>query len=171
MTLNIKPNLVIGMAVVLQTKSSLETIKIGKQIGSLLNQGDIVALIGELGSGKTQFIKGLASGAGVKKSKISSPSFILINEYSGRIPFYHIDLYRINEEREAGELGLEEYFESEGITAIEWADKIPSLLPRDLLMVRINYEGKNSRTIEITGRGKRYEELVKEIRNLKYKVN
>lgn len=151
------------MALVLQTKSTSETIKIGKHIGSLLKAGDIVALIGELGAGKTQFIKGLAAGAGVKKTEISSPSFILINEYSGKILFYHIDLYRINEEREAKELGLEEYFQSEGITAIEWADKIPSILPHDLLMVRINYGGKNSRTIEITGRGKRYERLLNEL--------
>jgi tRNA threonylcarbamoyladenosine biosynthesis protein TsaE len=87
-----------------------------------------------LGTGKTQLIKGVAVGIGVgKPTYITSPSFTLINEYTGKIPFYHIDLYRLNSEKEAKELGLEEYFQSEGITVVEWADKIPSLLPKEML--------------------------------------
>lgn len=122
-----------------------------------------MALVGELGAGKTQLIKGLAQGAGVKKSTyVSSPSFTLINEYNGKIPFYHIDLYRLEQEQEAEELGLEEYFYGNGITAVEWADRIPSLLPDGLLRVHIHYTGKQTRTIEITGQGKRYEMLIKE---------
>ena len=92
---------------VIQTKSASETIRIGKSIGSRLLPGDVVALVGELGAGKTQFIKGLAAGVGVgKPTYISSPSFTLINEYPGRIPFYHIDLFRLEWEKEAEELGL-----------------------------------------------------------------
>lgn len=122
-----------------------------------------MALEGELGAGKTRLIMGLAQGAGVQKSDyVSSPSFTLINEYRGKIPFYHIDLYRLEQEQDAGELGLEEYFGGDGITAVEWADRIPSLLPNDLLRVHIHYTGKQTRTIEITGEGKRYEELLKE---------
>jgi tRNA threonylcarbamoyladenosine biosynthesis protein TsaE len=148
--------------VVLQTKSTLKTIQIGKNIGSLLLPGDVVALVGELGTGKTQFIKGLAAGVGIGKPHyISSPSFTLINEYSGRVPFYHIDLFRLNSEREAEELGLEEYFQSGGITAIEWADKIPSLLPKEILWIHVQYTGRYTRSLEILGRGKRYEELLK----------
>ena len=149
---------------VIQTQNTSETIRIGKKIGSRLLSGDVVALVGELGAGKTQFIKGLAAGAGVgKPTYISSPSFTLINEYVGRIPFYHIDLFRLRTEKEAEELGLEEYFQGRGITAIEWADKIPSLLPKEILWIHIHYTGKNSRSLEILGKGKQYEELVKKI--------
>ena len=149
---------------VLQTRNTSGTIQIGKSIGSLLLPGDVVALVGELGTGKTQFIKGLAVGVGIgKPTYISSPSFTLINEYKGKIPFYHIDLFRLRAEKEAEDLGLEEYFQSGGITAIEWADRIPSLLPREMLWIQISYTGENTRSIEILGRGKRYEELLEQI--------
>ncbi len=123
-----------------------------------------MALVGELGAGKTQFIKGLAAGVGVgKPAYVSSPSFTLINEYPGGIPFYHIDLFRLGGEKEAEDLGLEDYFRGGGITVIEWADKIPSLLPEEMLLIHIAYTGKNTRTLEIIGKGKRFEDLVKEL--------
>lgn len=151
---------------VIETKSASETVQIGKKIGSRLLSGDVVALVGELGAGKTQFIKGLAAGAGVgKPTYISSPSFTLINEYVGRIPFYHIDLFRLRTEKEAEELGLEEYFQGRGITAIEWADKILSLLPKEILWIHIHYTGKNSRSLKILGKGKHYEELIENFRS------
>ncbi len=151
--------------VVIQTKRVSETIRIGKTIGGYLLPGDVVALVGELGAGKTQFIKGLAAGAGIgNPTYISSPSFTLINEYPGKIPLYHVDLFRLEREKEAEELGLEEYFQSGGITAIEWADKIPSLLPTKNLLIRIAYVGKNTRSLEIIGKGKRYQELVEIIK-------
>lgn len=147
----------------LQTGSPSDTIRLGKQIGRLLQRGDVVALVGELGAGKTRLISGLAQGAGVQKSDyVSSPSFTLINEYRGKIPFYHIDLYRLEKEQDAEELGLEEYFYGDGITALEWADRIPSLLPIGVLLIHIRYSGKKTRTIEITSQGQRYEELLKE---------
>ena len=151
---------------VIQTRTTTETIRIGKSIGSRLLPGDVVALVGELGAGKTQFIKGLAAGAGIRNpAYIASPSFTLINEYPGKTVFYHVDLFRLGEEKEAEELGLEDYFESKGITAIEWADKIPSLLPRELLLVRIAYAGMNRRSLEIIGKGKRYERIVNQLWN------
>jgi tRNA threonylcarbamoyladenosine biosynthesis protein TsaE len=153
-----------GKKVVLQTKSASETIRIGRSIGSRLRSGDVVALVGELGAGKTQFIKGLAAGLGVgKPAYVSSPSFTLINEYPGGIPLYHIDLFRLGGEKEAEDLGLEDYFQGGGITVIEWADKIPSLLPEEMLLIHIAYTGKTTRTLEIIGKGKRYEDLVKEL--------
>jgi tRNA threonylcarbamoyladenosine biosynthesis protein TsaE len=146
------------------TKSASETVRVGKNLGRLLQPGDVVALTGELGTGKTQLIKGLAAGIGVgKPTYISSPSFTLIHEYEGRIPFYHIDLFRLKDEKEADELGLEEYFRGEGVTAIEWADRIPSSLPEEILFIHIRYTGKNTRSMEITGKGKRYEEIVKQL--------
>jgi tRNA threonylcarbamoyladenosine biosynthesis protein TsaE len=150
--------------VVFQTKNPSETIRIGKRIGSLLTPGDVLALVGELGAGKTQFIKGLAAGTGVKKSTyLTSPSFTLINEYVGKMPFYHIDLYRLGSEREAEELGLEEYFQGGGITVIEWADKIPSLLPKEILWIEILYTGEYTRSLEISGKGDRYYKLIEEL--------
>jgi tRNA threonylcarbamoyladenosine biosynthesis protein TsaE len=149
---------------VFQTGNTSETIRIGKHLGGLLEPGDVVALVGDLGTGKTQFIKGLAEGVGVGKATyVSSPSFTLINEYQGRIPLYHIDLFRLESEKEVEGLGLEEYIHGNGITAIEWADKIPSLLPEELLWVKVIYTGKNTRSIEIIPRGKRYEQLMKKM--------
>jgi tRNA threonylcarbamoyladenosine biosynthesis protein TsaE len=128
--------------------------------------------VGELGAGKTQFIKGMAMGVGVgKPTYISSPSFTLINEYPGKIPFYHIDLFRLEWEKEAEELGLEDYFQGEGITAIEWADKIPSFLPKEMLLILIAYTGKNSRSIEIVGKGKRFLNLVNQIQSSELRVS
>ena len=151
-----------------QSQSTLETIRIGKQIGSQLHPGDVVALVGELGTGKTHFIKGLASGAGVKRSRyITSPSFTLIHEYHGKIPFYHIDLFRLKTEKEAEGLGLEEYFQGGGITAVEWADKIPTLLPEEMLWIEICHTGEQTRSIEIIGKGKRYEKLIMKLGNRK----
>src|SRR3972149_11305547 len=119
--------------VVFHSKSSSETFRLGKQIGRLLQRGDVVALVGGPGAWKTQLIKGLAAGVGMRNSTyISSPSFTLINEYPGRIPFYHIDLYRLETGKEAEDLGLEEYFQGQGVTAIEWADKILSSLPKEI---------------------------------------
>ena len=148
----------------ISSRSTSETIRLGKRIGRLLRPGDVVALVGELGAGKTQFIKGLAEGAGVgKPTYISSPSFTLINEYTGRVPFYHVDLFRLDQEKEAEELGLDDYFQGDGITAIEWADKIPSLLPKEMFLIQIAYTGRNTRSLEIIGKGKHYEDLVKEL--------
>ena len=151
---------------VIQTRSASETFRIGKTIGSRLLPGDVVALVGELGTGKTQFIKGLAAGVGIENSAyISSPSFTLIHEYLGEIPFYHMDFFRLERELEAEALGLDEYFQGRGITAIEWADKIPSLLPEELLFICIAYVDKNIRSLEIAGNGKRYLNLVDQIQS------
>lgn len=147
---------------IFHSKSPSETRRLGRGIGKLLRPGDVVALVGELGTGKTQLIKGLASGIGVKRSSyLTSPSFVLVNEYGGKIPFYHIDLFRLKDEREVEGLGLEEYLQGNGITAIEWADKIPSSLPKELLWIYLYYTGKQTRSIELIPKGERYEKLLK----------
>jgi tRNA threonylcarbamoyladenosine biosynthesis protein TsaE len=157
--------------VVIQSKSAAETVRLGRSLGSRLLPGDVVALVGELGAGKTQLIKGLASGAGIRNpTYISSPSFTLINEYPGKITFYHIDLFRLNKEIEAEELGLEDYIQGKGITAIEWADKVPSLLPKELLLIRIAYTGKNTRSLEISGKGKRYLNMIDQFQSSEFGV-
>jgi tRNA threonylcarbamoyladenosine biosynthesis protein TsaE len=133
----------------------------------------VVALIGELGTGKTHLIKGLAAGAGIHRcSYVSSPSFTLIHEYQGKVPVIHVDLFRLGTEREAEDLGLEEYFQGRAITVIEWADKIPSLLPKDVLSIHLSYTGERTRSIEMIGKGCRYEKIVDNLAKvLKNKVS
>jgi tRNA threonylcarbamoyladenosine biosynthesis protein TsaE len=151
------------ISVVITSNNVSETIRIGKRIGTFLQPGDVVALVGNLGTGKTHLIKGLAAGVGVKKTAyVASPSFTLINEYPGRTPFYHLDLYRLETEEEAQDAGVEEILQGGGVTAIEWADKIPSLLPRELLWLHLHAVGEHCRSVEITGKGIRYDTLVKE---------
>ena len=147
--------------VVIHTQSATETVQFGTRIGKLLRAGDVIALVGELGSGKTHLIKGLAAGVGVERSHcIVSPSFTLLHEYQGRIPFFHVDLFRLAREEEAEDLGLEEYFARGGVTAIEWADKIPSLLPKELIWINLRYLGEKARLIRLHGKGKKYKALV-----------
>ena len=132
------------------TRSPKETKQLGRKFGRLLKRGDIVALIGELGSGKTCLSQGVMEGLGVMdKYKGISPSFVLINEYQGRMPVYHFDIYRLNNVKEVIELGYEEYFYGEGVTIIEWADKIEELLPEDSVRIYLKIVGEKEREITI----------------------
>jgi tRNA threonylcarbamoyladenosine biosynthesis protein TsaE len=147
---------------IIETKNSKETIDVGKRIGKLFQAGDVVALMGELGSGKTTFTQGLTRGLGVgEKDYVSSPSFTLIKEYKGRLPVYHIDLYRLNDIREVYDLGYEEYFYGKGVTIIEWGGKIKKLLPKETLIINLEIIGENKRRIELQARGKKYQSVVK----------
>ena len=110
------------------TISADKTRELGEQIGKVLKANDIVALIGPLGAGKTTLIQGIAAGLAVK-DYVTSPTFIIINEYQGRLPFYHFDLYRLNVLAEIEDLGIEEYFDRGGVCVIEWADKMGKELP------------------------------------------
>lgn len=142
-----------------------ETRKLGRLIGQSLKPGSLVALSGELGSGKTQFIKGLARGLGVDRSyHVSSPSFVLINEYPGRIPLYHLDLYRLSRGKDLEEMGLEEYFYGNGVTAIEWAEKATLLMPSQHIWVDIRWTGPNTRELIIRAVGKENVQIVGSVR-------
>lgn len=125
------------------------TFEIGVSIGSRLKAKDIVCLTGELGSGKTTLIKGIAGGAGVK-DRVTSPSFKLINEYTGKVPFYHFDLYRLERVDDIQQIGYEEYFYGNGITVVEWAEKLKELLPAERIEIYLFYTGSNSRELEIS---------------------
>jgi tRNA threonylcarbamoyladenosine biosynthesis protein TsaE len=133
------------------TKSAQETQSLGQKIGLDLKLGNLLALYGELGSGKTTFIQGLAKGLGIKK-RILSPTFVFVRSYplSPRGTFYHVDLYRINKVSEAIGLGLEEIFaDPKAITVIEWAEKIKPILPKKRTEVFFEYQGENQRRIKI----------------------
>lgn len=130
------------------SRSPEETVAFGKKIGACLKKGDTIALIGDLGSGKTTFVKGLALGLGNRKEAISSPSFVIVKEYnSGKIPLYHIDLYRLKGLADIDSIGLEEYIGSDGVCVIEWAEKAEWLLPKDC--IKINFEHVDAKTRRI----------------------
>ncbi|MEK6265903.1 MAG: tRNA (adenosine(37)-N6)-threonylcarbamoyltransferase complex ATPase subunit type 1 TsaE [Clostridium sp.] len=113
-----------------------ETYRIGKQIGSLVNSGDIICLIGDLGTGKTHLAKGIASGLGIE-DHITSPTFTIVNEYTGRLKLYHFDVYRVNDPDEIAAIGFDEYIFSDAVSIIEWANYIEELIPPDNLTITI----------------------------------
>jgi len=113
-----------------------QTLALGRRIGSVLKAGDVVALYGELGAGKTTLTKGIAEAQGTPASEITSASFTIIAEHEGRIPLYHVDLYRLSPEA-AGELGLEEYFQGQGLVVIEWPERYTPYLPDERIDVNI----------------------------------
>jgi tRNA threonylcarbamoyladenosine biosynthesis protein TsaE len=121
-------------------------VALGKKIGAFLLPNEVVALTGQLGAGKTTLIQGIAEGAGVK-DYVTSPTFIIINEYQGRLPFYHIDLYRLDDVAQIAELGIEEYFAKGGVCVIEWAEKLDGLLPAGAERITIESKGENEREL------------------------
>ena len=131
------------------TRSEAETIAAGREIGATLRAGDIVLLSGDLGAGKTAFARGIAEGLGIEGADVSSPTFTIMQEYrGGRLPLFHVDLYRLNDVREIDDLGLEE-IAADGVLAIEWAEKLPRLV-RGAIAVRIAHGDGDARSIEIT---------------------
>lgn len=130
------------------TSSPEETKRLAVKLVSTLRPGDVLALEGELGSGKTQFVQGLAKGLGVSQDGyVRSPTFTLLNEYRGRMPLYHFDFYRLYDPLELDDLGLEEYFDGKGITVIEWADKFPGALPERTMHIHFEIVDETHRTI------------------------
>ena len=128
--------------------SPAETFDFGRQFASSLKKGDILALAGDLGAGKTHLVKGLASGLGVE-SEVTSPTFTLIHEYpGGRFPLYHVDLYRLDSAEEVLKIGLDEYLESSGVTVIEWADKFAEIIPAGARWIRLRALDGDLREIE-----------------------
>ncbi|MTI46774.1 tRNA (adenosine(37)-N6)-threonylcarbamoyltransferase complex ATPase subunit type 1 TsaE [Sporosalibacterium faouarense] len=146
------------------TKDPKETKELGYALGKILKGGDVVCLIGDLGAGKTTLTQSIAEGLDIN-DYVTSPTFTLINEYDGRYPLYHFDVYRINDVEEMYDLGYEEYFYSEGVTLIEWANLIEEMLPKDRLIIEIKRgKGNEEREILIQGIGDRYREIIKELK-------
>lgn len=147
------------------TSSREQTWRTGQMLGSHLEPGDIVCLYGDLGAGKTSFSYGIALGLEVKDQYITSPTFTFVNEYKGRIPFYHIDLYRLKDPDELEGIGFEEYIDSDGVTVIEWAERAEDELPDERLSVYLSYVNEHSREIGFLAEGERYEKLLHDLRN------
>ncbi len=141
----------------LQLNNSYETLKLGEIIGKSLIPGSIIALVGDLGAGKTVLVKGIAKGLGVVEEP-NSPTYVIMNSYEGRIPLYHFDLYRISSEDELFGIGYDEFFFGDGVTAVEWADRVQGIFPEDTIKIEITIpeseseDSETKRNIAIEGR-------------------
>ncbi len=153
------------MMLILMSHSPEETFRLGESLGKIAGPGDVFCLNGELGTGKTVFAKGVAAGLEVK-GRVASPTFTLINEHRGRIPFYHMDVYRLGSPEEMWDLGYEEYIYGRGVTLVEWAHLVDDFLPGDRLDINISQAGDQSREITIIPRGERHGLLVEEMKKL-----
>lgn len=152
------------------SKSSRQTMGWGRKLAKLVKGGEIIGLLGELGTGKTCFVRGFAEGLEVGKDAwIRSPTFTLINEYHARLPIYHIDLYRIGERHELEGLDLREYLYSDGVSLIEWFDNLPATEADEYLEIRIAHGGGSKRELTFVGHGERYDKLVQEFKRSRFK--
>ncbi|WP_027964074.1 tRNA (adenosine(37)-N6)-threonylcarbamoyltransferase complex ATPase subunit type 1 TsaE [Halalkalibacillus halophilus] len=144
-----------------KTQSEMETKEIAIKLAEMLHPGDVITLDGDLGAGKTTFTKGLAEGLEIKRT-VNSPTYTIIKEYEGRIPLYHMDVYRLEGSEE--DIGFDEYFEGEGVTVVEWSLFIESYLPVNRLMISIEKVDEQQRSITINPKGDRYEQISKELK-------
>jgi len=138
-----------------------DTERLGTALANVLPPGTVVGLIGTLGAGKTRLVQAVAAAVGVPPGNVTSPTFVLVNEYQGgRLPIYHFDVYRLRDNDEFLELGPEEYFDSDGLVFVEWADRVADLLLPERLEITLEVTGSDSRRISIAGTTPRMEEVV-----------
>jgi len=130
------------------TSSESDTIREGEKLGRSLARGAVVALYGGLGAGKTAFARGLAAGLGIDEA-VSSPTFTIVNEYPGKIPLFHFDMYRLESESELFDIGWDDYLERGGVCAVEWSEKVPGAFPHDVITVNIEIISDDKRRIEM----------------------
>ncbi len=133
------------------TKSETETERAGERLAQVLHAGDVLAMTGDLGAGKTAFIRGLARGLGVT-ARVTSPTYTVVNEYEGRLPLFHFDMYRLSGPDELYDIGWDDYLKRGGVCAVEWSERAEGLLPDDCITVAITARDDTERCIEITGR-------------------
>ncbi len=144
----------------IRTHSMDETVEAGVRLGSLLDKGDLLCLYGNLGTGKTAFTSGIARALDIH-GYITSPTFTIVNEYKGKMPLYHFDVYRIADPEEMFEIGFEEYIGGEGVVVVEWAELIEDILPRERIRVQISKDlaaGLDTRVIRFEFSGDRYKD-------------
>src|SRR5271167_3286420 len=151
------------VTMVIESRSPHETKSWGRRLASLLEGGELLGLIGDLGAGKTCFIKGLARGLSLREEDILSPTFTMIQEHHGRFSLYHIDLCRL-EEATLDDLGLREYLFSEGVAAVEWFERLRGGAEMDYLAVRISYAGANLRRIEFSAVDSRHAQIISRLK-------
>ena len=146
------------------TNSPEETIRLGARLAKSLNKGDFIALEGDLGAGKTVFVKGLAKGLGVDDYRyVNSPSFVIMREYRGKKDLYHFDVYRLEEKDFYETIDYERYFYNSGITVVEWAEKIKDLFPDEHLEIKIQYEDVAKRRFDFFPKGERFSKALEKL--------
>lgn len=148
----------------LTTKSPEETMELAQRIARQLKKGSIVTLHGELGSGKTTFVQGMVKGLGLKDMRVQSPTFVLMNIYEAKVPFYHFDLYRLETPQEILQIGYDDFFYGQGISVIEWADRLNNLYPAEYLKVELRHDVVHQREILVSAQGKFYENILKKLK-------
>lgn len=146
----------------IEALSEKDTEEIGKKLGKLVRSGDVLCLVGDLGTGKTTFTKALAKGLEIEDD-VTSPTFTIVQEYEGRIPLYHFDVYRIEDVSEMEDLPYEEYFYGDGVCVIEWAEMIQEILPKDYMKIQIQYLKDQRRKICFETTNAYYQKLVEEL--------
>ncbi|MDD5634149.1 MAG: tRNA (adenosine(37)-N6)-threonylcarbamoyltransferase complex ATPase subunit type 1 TsaE [Candidatus Omnitrophica bacterium] len=148
------------------THSPEETVKVASALAKKLKKRDFIALVGELGVGKTMFVKGLAKGLGVKEHiYVNSPSFVIVKEYRGKTDLYHFDIYRLDLKHFCETLDYERYFYGNGVTVVEWADKITEILPEEYLEITLEYGQKpDERKMSFRAAGEKYKSIIKELK-------
>jgi tRNA threonylcarbamoyladenosine biosynthesis protein TsaE len=152
------------VAVSLDIPGLAATEAFGRRLGALLFPGAVVALVGPLGAGKTHLTRAIAEGLGVRNpAAVTSPTFVLIQEYPARLPVYHFDAYRLSGPREFAELGVDEYFHGGGVCVVEWADKVEPTIPADHLRIVITPVDETRRRFEVTARGERHAAVLERI--------
>jgi tRNA threonylcarbamoyladenosine biosynthesis protein TsaE len=140
--------------ITIELSSETATQQLGRALGAAAQPGLVVALVGNLGAGKTRFVQAAAEGLDVPREAVNSPTFVLIHEYEGRLPVYHFDTYRLRDVDEFLELGADEYMSSDGVCFIEWADRMKEVLPRDRLTVQFEITGELSRRVRLAAGGR-----------------
>jgi tRNA threonylcarbamoyladenosine biosynthesis protein TsaE len=151
------------MTLTLDLVNADATTALGRRLAERLFPGAVLALVGHLGAGKTHLVRAIAEGLGTPPRAVSSPTFVLIQEYPGRLPIYHFDAYRLHGSAEFHELGAHEYFESGGVCLIEWADKVADCLPSDHLTITLTVLGETSRRVSITAHGEAHRQIVESL--------
>jgi tRNA threonylcarbamoyladenosine biosynthesis protein TsaE len=146
-----------------------QTQELGRRLGELARPGDVFLLVGGLGAGKTCLTQGIAWGLGIQEHTMS-PTFVIVRELRGRLPLYHIDLYRLDHLEEIADLGLDHYFYGNGVCVVEWAEKGTGLLPPEHLLIEISYLSETGRSFQITPSGERYAEIEKQLEKDKKEV-
>lgn len=141
-----------------------ETQKLGRALGEAAQPGLVVALVGNLGAGKTRFTQAAAEGLDIPREAVNSPTFVLIHEYEGRLPVYHFDTYRLADVDEFLELGADEYLSSDGVCFIEWADRMEEVLPRDRLTITFAITGESTRCVRLAAGGPVSQSVLEDLR-------
>ena len=145
---------------IILSRSEADTERLGRRLGELLPAGSVVALDGPLGAGKTRLVQGLAAARGHDPLNVVSPTYTLVQEYRGPRPVYHFDVYRLRDDDEFVNLGPDEYFYGEGVTVLEWAEKVAACLPPERLQITIRPVDETTREFTLTAIGPAYEEIV-----------